>query len=761
MKTTVVAALVLLPGIGNAAELPMWKLAELADLDAAQWTAPAGEAGRRYRSARAGVQAAWTVPAWWGATLRPPKETVYVLEVLYRDTVETPAVFYSHAGLVRNWRHSEIHRFGGAGDGKWKTARVPVSWDLLCKLWGTDATAFSVRADGADLPIAQVRVRLAGPGDAARFFRETRAWVARVDAARFGELPAPEKTEPVLPEALRDKPLVPFVRPYTMAILRGSAPRAGEAGAPLKLRMTLEEYEPAAFGVYANGQDLEGVTYSVSGLDRGDCRIECTPLTAEYAAYQSSRRGQKGPVQVLPLRLWPAHPVNIPAGQSHGFWITLRTDMGPAGKGGQRPRTAPKIRPGIYTGAVNITSKTAQARIPIEVEVLPIRMRSAGEIGVPLGGCVLNLPPEQEMITYAQHNQCSVHLFGSELVGLENVNGELKLDRANGVTHAMWFFGNPNSYPDTLHLERRLYRSRAKTRQERNVLRSEFMQRHHKFEAAPEDAGVLPEVRPLYTQFVQKLAAHAKAKNWPKLILHPFDEPAKWVQRGGKGGPLKVLGRGPWLKFHFKDAAALIHRASKDVLVGGDIHHAKPGIVFLPDVDVFCTNAIHEDLQLGEKVRAGGKAFWQYKGTNATMPPFAARHSYGFFFGAFDSRGGLVWAMNWGSGFDYNQGTSWMYSWYTPFGTIVSPAYEALREGMDDRRLIETCRKSFAGDAQAMALLKKIFQQVIADRVQGGRDIVYELSERPEQIRRLDQWRGQLLEEILRLRAEKTKPPSR
>ena len=747
MRYVVIMLIAALMGSAGCVALPTWHMAQLEGLDASRWTQPAAEGDQTYRAARADKQAFWTVPAWWGDGARPPKGTVYVLEVRYRDTVGTPAVFLSHAGFPGR---REIHRFGGTADGKWKTAHIPVSWDLLSKVAGQDATAFSILARGADLPVSTVTVRPAREGDAQRFGAETRQWVARANVQRFGDVKPHKQGEPVVPEALRDQPLVPFVRPYTVSVLPGSVPQQGEVGAALKVRMTLDEYEPAAFGVYANKRDLKGVTFALSPLTNPqgtlDCQVEL--LTAEYVPSGSGQGDTRRPARLLPMRLWPAYPVDIPAGQSHWFWITLKTE--PA-----------RVKPGTYTGQVQIAGEGVQGVVPIEVEVLPITLLTARQIDVPMGGCVMSLPPEQEMITYGQHNQCSIHVFGPYLVDVENVDGQLQIgfDRldewmnivtANGVTDLMWFFGNPNGYPDTLTLERQLFRSRAKDRAERIALRKEFIERHHAFKDKPETAAVLPEVRPLYTQWVQKVAAHGKAKGWPRLMLHPFDEPAKWVQRSGAGGPQNVLGRGPWLKFHFKDAAALIHEASSDVLVAGDIHHAEPGIVFLPDVDVFCTNAIHEDPKLGDKVRAAGKAFWQYRGCNATMPPFEPRHTYGFYFGAFDSRGGLIWATNWGAGFDYNEQQSWMHSWYTPFGTIVAPSYEGLREGMDDRRLIETCKARLADDAKAMAMLDAMFQEVVATRIRDGRDVVKELYEDPTQIAKLDRWRSELLDALVR-----------
>jgi hypothetical protein len=466
--------------------------------------------------------------------------------------------------------------------------------------------------------------------------------------------------------------------------------------------------------------------------------------TVEYVLIGEQGRRAEAGLQELPLRLWPAYAVDIPAGRSHGFWITLKTEPG-------------RSQPGLYKGAVVITAEGARAELSVEVEVLPVRLMRVDEIGVPMGGCVHDLPPEQEMVTYAEHNQRSAHLFGPFLVDLENAGGELKLDfscldewmqvaRGLGITDVMWFFGNPNGYPDTLTLERELFVSRGKTREERRALREEFIERHRAFEQEPEKASVLPEVRPLYTQFVQKVAAHAKQKGWPRLLLHPFDEPAKWTYRSGGGGTFHVLGTGPWLRYHFKDAARLIHEASKDVLVAGDIHHAKPGLVYVEDVDVFCTNAIHEDVELGRKVRAAGKTFWQYKGCQATEPPFAPRYSYGFFFGAFGSTGGLIWATNWGPGFDTNEGNCWMYSWYTPFGTVTSPAYEGLREGMDDRRLIETVRRRLAGDEAAMGVLQGILDEAVKSRIKDGKDLVSALYESAEERAKLDRWRGRLLE---------------
>jgi len=194
-----------------------------------------------------------------------------------------------------------------------------------------------------------------------------------------------------------------------------------------------------------------------------------------------------------------------------------------------------------------------------------------------------------------------------------------------------------------------------------------------------------------------------------------------------------------------------MHDATKDVVVSATIHHAEPGMPFLEDVDLVSTNAIHEDLKLGDKVRAAGKVFWQYSGCNATQPPAIPRYTYGFYFGAFQSSGGVTWAMNWSRGFDLSDSEWWAYSWYTPFGTITSPAYEGMREGLDDRRLIETCRRAFQGNADAEGLLKSILAEAVQARAKGGTDTVNDFYNSPQQVAKLDAWRNRLLDELLKL----------
>ena len=93
-----------------------------------------------------------------------------------------------------------------------------------------------------------------------------------------------------------------------------------------------------------------------------------------------------------------------------------------------------------------------------------------------------------------------------------------------------------------------------------------------------------------------------------------------------------------------------------------------------------------------------------------------------------------------------------MYAWETPFDTIPAPSFEGLREAWDDRRIIETYRKKFAGNADAMAVLAKIFKEASASRGEGGRDTVNDFFTAIDDVNKMDRWRNELLDRLVKAR---------
>jgi len=237
-------AAVALGASAAAAELPTvdlatWKAADLSD----GW-GPAGVDGRAtYRLAHKGAMRTVDIDAWWpGDSLRPPLGQIYVFEIRYRDTAATPVIFYSQGGIGKYWGPVEVHRFGGTGDGKWKTAEAPVNADQLIRLPGKRSkTGFGLLA-GADLPVAWVKLRRAREGDRQRYNAATRQWFARNQAKR-------RKATPVKAKPLSVKQteslgaVVAYAWPWMKALGPADQPQTRQIGAPVKVRMCLNELE--------------------------------------------------------------------------------------------------------------------------------------------------------------------------------------------------------------------------------------------------------------------------------------------------------------------------------------------------------------------------------------------------------------------------------------------------------------------------------------------------------------------------------------
>jgi hypothetical protein len=761
----IVAALVT-GRLGFAADaLPVIDLSKIADadLDVAKgaWSATQTEEGISFRSILKGQTGKVLVKAWWdNKNLRPPEDTVYVLEVKYKDTNKSPVIFLTHGANGGYYGPTEVHRFGGEADGKWKTANLPFGWDQIIRMLSLDPaqekydqTAFLFQAPDADLPIASLSMRIASPADESGYNAATRAWVAKVQSTER-QKNAP-KLEPRRFKVNGDEnqPVVAFTWPSMLTLMPEAQPKDDQVGATLKIRSCINELEPGSFGVYANNQDLTNLDYTVSEFkdDQGNAfKGEIIRRTAEYCMAKIGDR-----VRLIPERFWPAYKTNVTKGQSQWLWFNVKTIRN-------------QTKPGLYKGTVTIACDQGTASLPVELEVLSFDLPTMEECGFCAGGCLGGQVALHDVAFQATYNQNAASFFyTSSPTTMTAKNGKLEIDfrymddwyagaKKRGCQAVVYFCGgDPYGFPETLHILRDFSRMDKQGEEEKNS-RIEWGKKQ---DAAPE--SILPEQRPLFKEWVKLMNDHAKAANWPEWIPSPFDEPAKWAgNKKANTNPMgTIIGNGPYLKPFFKDVCAAIHEVDPKIRIYASIHHNRVvnniriGEVFIPDVDVFCTNAIFEDTELGDKVRAANKTFWQYTGAGSGAAPDRARYSFGFFFGTFNSRGGLVWAYNMG-GWDTSDVQRAMYAWQTPFDTIPSPWFEGYREGWDDRRVTELFKKTFSDNPEKLKILAginaEILKEMKADKQKGGRDTVNDFWNAIEDISRMDVWRNRLLDELVK-----------
>jgi hypothetical protein len=752
----------------------------------AAWGGPWQPAAGDSRTLPAGGRGTIAIPAWWGEGLRPPSGTSWRIELEYQDASDTPLTVELFAGLP-GWR--EVHRIGGLGDKEWRMARIPAPWDMVMRQPGTGATAIALRAAGTEVPVRAVRVVPGDPAaDEARWQAETRAWVARTQASALAKATLPETEDGPLDPALAGRRLVPFVRTWHRPINLNAKPKAGETGTPLRLRVALNETEPAQFGLHAPGADVLGCTVDLGELRRQDGRVlpaTCELLAAEYAVL--------GDGTVRPQRLWPAYGVDVRQGGSHMFLLRVTT-------------AAQAADAGVYRGAIAIRGEAVEARLPVEVEILPIALRTMSEAGLHVAMCSSSLQPQHELAFMAKANLDGISHFSYTLpIELRKTSRtDFDIDftvlddfmlnaKAAGIRNVVYFLGgDPYGYPDTLSLVRELYRRVAYEGADMMQGRLELLRK------MCADGGRLPpEVLELLKVWTGKFLDHGKAAGWPEVWLSPFDEPAKWVQKGwgsaefylykdkqsGNETVARVMtrerekwlkekaaagiqpehlgtcGAGPWLKQAFLDQCAAIHEARPEARIYASIHHAEPGAPFRDAVDIYCSDAIHEDRETGTFVAASKdpkKWFWLYDFSRDAGDPANMRYIFGFFHAAFGATGSLCYAWNWDGKFDSSSGaTSSLFAYTSPYGVITQPHFEGMREALDDRRYLATLQHLAAAKGRSADIAG--FLAALADksgrRRPGGKwDNVDMLYRETGDANALDTLRGEAIDQILRLK---------
>ncbi|PCJ56592.1 MAG: hypothetical protein COA79_18165 [Planctomycetota bacterium] len=757
-------------------------------LDPEVWSSKEEADEKSFKKLLAGKKGNVIIPIWWKDSLRPKKTQNGIAEIIFKDVSSSPIKVNLFAGLPGE---IEIHRIGGLGDMKWKTAFVPIPWDQIMRMKKKSGLTYIsfIAPKEIDIPFHSIKIKRGNKEiDEKRWCLETRAWVARAQLQKRANAILPKAEISNLSEKENKQIALTFPRSMVNLIYPNSAPQKNESEKSLKIQLALNELEGGQFGVYANQKALKDVQLKCSVLKTAkgllfDGSVDL--FTLEYSAVT----GKDGKHPLYPQKLWPAYSLDIGANASQAYWINVESFKY-------------KTKPGLYTGKIEILSagKIVQT-LKLEVKVLPFDLMTMTEAELHLGGCVPRFLPAHELKELSRHNHNSINLWYSGTMNqrpIRKSSTEFELDlwlwddfmqHANDAKMKNFVFflgGNPYGYPDTMQMERDLYRFIYSDKKNIDDSRAEWLKSTWKA-----DGKVAPEIRELYSKWIYKFYSHAKKNNWPEPIVTPFDEPAKWTQeswaRGKQYRWLKSNGKysfrvvqnrknaefmdkskkekftpeylcdggaGPWIKTHFKDCSSIIHKAYPSARIYGSIHHAKGGLPFLEDVDVFCTNAIHQDHDLGNKVRAvKGKTFWQYSGTNDKRPPSVAWYTFGFYFGAFNSRGSLVWAYNWGSRFDTaSSGGQWMYGWTSPYSLIKTPYLEGLREGWDDRRYIETLRKvakAKGKEKEAEVLLSSIFSEVIGSRNKSGRDTVNNFFAQSKDPNKLTKYRQLIVDKIL------------
>ena len=642
----------------------------------------------------AGENGTLSFDAWWTGNARPAADESVVLEFDFLDELPEPIRIEVLSGLGSENTWSELHRAGGQNTGEWRTARVPCPASMAWLSLPDSTLQFKIINGQANLSIKNVRLAPPEENDRAQWEKETRDWVEKSqDWGLLGEKYYALAQTPVIDKHWGKSAIVPFHRNWMNPVEQLSAPQDGETEFPATTRMAGNETEPFQMGIFANGKNLEQVAVSIEAVR--DNSPAAKILIAEYSLIKSPVEGVEA--ETFPYMLWDNHAFDIDMDRSRLVRITFDS-------------RDEKILPGSYDYTVSISSRNSdKIKIPLKVEVLPVRLPDLEDTGLLLGGHIRGFVPEQDLAAQSDyhHNFAGIYI----LPDISFENDELKLDfrvlddwmaaasRQGFKSVYLFLGGNPFGFPGTMSLESKL--AAAVFGSSDDSFREMAM-------AVPD--SVHPDIAPYYREFASRIWNRALEKNWPRLVLSPMDEPNKWASKRDDLGSLEFI------KSHFIHCRDLIKEANPDIPVAADMYTYDNAIVFLPCLDIYSTNSTHLHESLPDEIYAAGKEFWEY--STIDIRPSFNRYVAGFYFGSHRSTGTHLWAYNWGKRFDTFDGPNWQYAWYTPFGIVPTLCLEGLREGIDDRRWVEALKtiSAEANDKSIDDLLENIYREVNSNR---------------------------------------------
>src|SRR4030042_976733 len=371
----------------------------------------------------------------------------------------------------------------------------------------------------------------------------------------------------------------------------------------------------------------------------------------------------EGRFQNLPALIRAGNRVSTKAGQCQRFWLTIRIDD--------------NVLPGVYKGKITISPQTGlETSLPLEVTVMPISLEDIPGINyfmlMTYEFTELTMPwskEEKEKIyqsacnilkDYKEHGITTLCLHSPFVLitkedgtpNLEDIFAALRAAKEIGFKgRIIWYMGHliqtskPKHPGSIMSFDKGIHLSRLK-------------------------------------YIVETVSQYAKEHGCPEVIFLPIDEPGDSYQDFQH----KRQAITPVLLKVIKDSGA------QNMLTSGDYKQFRP-------VDYLCSGKMNkEDLDEAHK---SGSVYWLYNNdvTTKCLNPAYARYIYGYYTWMNNVDGMSSWtfqntqnARGLPGGADF-RGSDIYLAYPDPRGPIATISWEAIREGIDDHKLVHQLGK--------------------------------------------------------------------
>lgn len=616
------------------------------------------DGGRSYRAYPGkGTWCYVHLPCWWKQTAAAPESVV--LAVTYQDTLTDGIALYGWTGIGGRYGYHYFGQLRGTGEGQWKRALIYVAKEFIRRrgdgaAGGRWVFQLNGTATASIDKIEVVRPDEALAAEALRQGRAARAAAIEAIKKRFKHVPHAEQGElGAVSDADRRRGFIPFVRNCTQDVHPAAAPTDAERKALLlQTYATPGEYEPLQVAVHALRN--ETVTAAVSDLTGPGTLRAGRDVTVRYVEAVATRAGGGSSAsgwRVQPVWLRTNCPVPVKAGNSQAWYVTIHV-----------PADA---KSGDYAGTLTLSgSGGGSVRLPLRLKVLPFRLDKADHVA--RGGYISGVISRDFVENLRAHgcNATSMWPQGGLAPKLEGgkcvahvspqMNEYLKTLKQSGFVKMVYFGGGDNRYGNPGNV---VARTRAKV-------------------------GT-PEFEKYYGQWWVDIRRLEKANDWPEMICCPFDEPVKT--------PAKVRN---YLICY--EAVKAVTPATKVFCVFMNRPWSARRLGRKSDIwscnGAFATNAAEKRKLAGEGVH---KLLYPYTMATARTRPGTVRWSTGFGPWKYSADGIYFWAYLWHSVDPFND-LDHGYSDWTPTARDIDGriydcvGWEGWREGIDDRRYVET-----------------------------------------------------------------------
>lgn len=467
----------------------------------------------------------------------------------------------------------------------------------------------------------------------------------------------------------REIGFIPFVCDWGETVYPNSVPAPERRGGEIRTFASLGETVPVAFGIRTLDSPVTGLRIIPGGLVNEDTAGFIPPdsirtAVVEYGRIRwgegsSARRWRWHPVRIWPLGKYPGSrfcatredgTLEVGAAVAQVFWLEISVSLDAAA--------------GRYSGDMLVETARGACRIPLFLTVLPVRLEK-GE----LPPCGVFIPGPQDSFAcrdLAGHGvNSTARWFDPGQLSPVSSAGQPSFDFRLEDLFMKRLAGHGISGPQILY---------AAT-PESSLFESSLAHSADSLSRQPADLT--------YAQAAQVILEHSRKNGWPRQVWGVLDR-----LRPGSVDLELFVSRAAALR---KVMDGRINIVSP--LVTG--REPKLAARIEPYVSVWL---IGEDVKPDERMRRS--AVWGYVALTQRDAGTTARARLGFAPWFRELDGVLVWAYNWpGGGHPWNDFDSermdWMLSYrYLDDSYVPTPAWEGIREGIQDRRWLITLEKS-------------------------------------------------------------------